>query len=288
MDWFMGKSRRKDRDVTTPTSLQSQQQPVPSTEESKPYLDDDFVQERFLDVDFMSLVSVPHGIDYSEWLATHTKSFFENINLLYGCLAEFCQPLTCPVMSGPSNTQYQWVDERGKKCKCSATQYIDYVLSYSQKAIFDETVFPTKYGNVFPSSFEATVRKINRLFLHIFAHIYHAHSRDLQTLNLHSHLNTIYYHFHLFNRHLSIIEERELQVLDDLFQRLHHHATRKVDVDAMTSSVTSVGAGEGSAPSPTGKSVYTEGMDESVELLRENKENMSSSACEAYHVTVVT
>ena len=42
--------------------------------------------------------------------------------------------------------QYQWIDERGKKCKCTAPQYVDYVMSYSQKCISDEAVFPTKYG----------------------------------------------------------------------------------------------------------------------------------------------
>jgi len=44
--------------------------------------------------------------------------------------------------------QYQWVDERGKKCKCTAPQYVDYVMSYSQKCISDEAVFPTKYGKL--------------------------------------------------------------------------------------------------------------------------------------------
>lgn len=41
---------------------------------------------------------------------------------------------------------YQWIDDRGKKCKCSASQYIDYVMSFSQKHVHDESVFPTKYG----------------------------------------------------------------------------------------------------------------------------------------------
>lgn len=42
--------------------------------------------------------------------------------------------------------QYQWIDDRGKKCKCTAPQYVDYVMSYSQKCISDEAIFPTKYG----------------------------------------------------------------------------------------------------------------------------------------------
>ena len=41
---------------------------------------------------------------------------------------------------------YQWLDDKGKKAKVPASQYIDYVMSYTQKTICDETVFPTKYG----------------------------------------------------------------------------------------------------------------------------------------------
>jgi len=43
-------------------------------------------------------------------------------------------------------SHYQWIDDRGKKCKCTAPQYVDYVMSYSQKCISDESIFPTKYG----------------------------------------------------------------------------------------------------------------------------------------------
>ena len=42
--------------------------------------------------------------------------------------------------------QYLWVDEKGKKCKCAAPQYVEYVMTFTQKTIHDETVFPTKYG----------------------------------------------------------------------------------------------------------------------------------------------
>jgi len=42
--------------------------------------------------------------------------------------------------------QYQWVDERGRRVKCSAAQYMDHVLSMMQSLVNDETVFPTKYG----------------------------------------------------------------------------------------------------------------------------------------------
>ena len=42
--------------------------------------------------------------------------------------------------------QYLWVDEKGKKSRLSANQYIDFSMSYVQKTINDEATFPTKHG----------------------------------------------------------------------------------------------------------------------------------------------
>ena len=36
--------------------------------------------------------------------------------------------------------------------KCAAPQYIDFVMSHTQKTICDESVFPTKYGMYINSS----------------------------------------------------------------------------------------------------------------------------------------
>ena len=42
--------------------------------------------------------------------------------------------------------QYHWQDEKGKKLKQSAPQYIDHMMSYVQKSVTDESQFPTKFG----------------------------------------------------------------------------------------------------------------------------------------------
>lgn len=41
-----------------------------------------------------------------------------------------------------------WFDEKGKKTKVAAPQYIDYVMTFIQKTITDENIFPTKYGKI--------------------------------------------------------------------------------------------------------------------------------------------
>ena len=52
----------------------------------------------------------------------------------------------CLIVFGFCFRQYLYVDEKGKKCKCSAPDYVNLVMSDCQKLIKDESVFPTKYG----------------------------------------------------------------------------------------------------------------------------------------------
>jgi len=44
---------------------------------------------------------------------------------------------------------YLWFDEKGKKTRVAAPQYIDYVMTFTQRTVSDETIFPTKYGELF-------------------------------------------------------------------------------------------------------------------------------------------
>jgi len=48
---------------------------------------------------------------------------------------------------------YLWFDDKGKKTRVAAPQYIDYVMTFTQKTISDESIFPTKYGECLSSPF---------------------------------------------------------------------------------------------------------------------------------------
>ena len=50
-------------------------------------------------------------------------------------------------------------------------------------------MFPTKSGREFSSSFPKTAVHLYTQFLRIFAHLYHAHFRDILHLSLEAHLN---------------------------------------------------------------------------------------------------
>ncbi|QQP38926.1 uncharacterized protein FKW44_019644, partial [Caligus rogercresseyi] len=114
-------------------------------EEQKLYLQEPLLERRVPEPDLIFVTDLPKGLDFNEWLASHTIGFFEHINLIYGTISEFCTQSTCPDMVGPGPRVYMWTDEKGKKSRLSAPQYIDYVFTYVQNTIGDESIFPTKH-----------------------------------------------------------------------------------------------------------------------------------------------
>jgi MOB kinase activator 1 len=57
----------------------------------------------------------------------------------------------CPVFSFEDaiyihSLDYTWIDSNHRQVKLPAPTYIDYVVTWIQKTLDDETVFPTKAG----------------------------------------------------------------------------------------------------------------------------------------------
>ncbi|XP_047300850.1 MOB kinase activator 1A isoform X1 [Homo sapiens] len=93
-------------------------------------------------------VMLPEGEDLNEWIAVNTVDFFNQINMLYGTITEFCTEASCPVMSAGPRYEYHWADGTNikKPIKCSAPKYIDYLMTWVQDQLDDETLFPSKIG----------------------------------------------------------------------------------------------------------------------------------------------
>ncbi len=116
-------------------------------------------------------------------------------------------------------------------------------MTFVQKTINDETVFPTKHGVDFPSTFDSYLKKTHRLLFHVMAHIYHAHFKEIVLLQLHAHLNAVFAHFIEFNMRFQTVEEREIEVLEDLVVALR--LARPRDGDDGGGSGGGDGRGEG-------------------------------------------
>lgn len=112
-------------------------------------------------------VMLPEGEDLNEWVAVNSKQttqtllfcsnlmvsflavdFFNQINMLYGTITEFCTEDSCPIMSAGPKYEYHWADGHTvkKPIKCSAPKYIDYLMTWVQDQLDDETLFPSKIG----------------------------------------------------------------------------------------------------------------------------------------------
>nr|CAG4636533.1 EOG090X0E0F [Eubosmina coregoni] len=222
----------------------------------KLYLESTVLERKIPEADLRQLIDLPPGLDLNEWLASHTIAFFEHINLLYGAISEYCTPTSCPDMLGPGHRQYTWIDERGKKIRLSAPQYIDYVMTYAQRTVNDESIFPTKFDRDFPATYETILRKIQRLLFHVVAHLYHRHFRELLLLGLHGHLHGLFAHLILFNSRFRLIDDKETEILHDLVIALRLQTTGSQDDKcAVTTTTTTTTmqptASRSSQPSPT-------------------------------------
>lgn len=87
------------------------------------------LERKLTDANLNTIVELPSGLDYNEWLASHSKlnvrrrngksqrfliaafaplfssalALFEHVNLVYGTISEFCTTSGCPDMTGPGN-----------------------------------------------------------------------------------------------------------------------------------------------------------------------------------------
>lgn len=107
---FCRKARRKDREGADNANAG----------DSKLYLESAVLENKLPELDMRLMVDLPPGLDYNEWLASHSKflllkktshyefyhifsamALFDHVNLVYGAVSEFCTNSGCPDMTGP-------------------------------------------------------------------------------------------------------------------------------------------------------------------------------------------
>jgi MOB kinase activator 1 len=118
-------------------------------------------------------VELPEGEDLNEWFAVNTIEFYNDINLLYGMLVEFCTGESCPVMSAGPKYEYLWADGTNVKTplKVSAAEYIEYLMTWVENQLNNETIFPSQVGKYYfikitPNFYSFTI------YLLKFSHLY--------------------------------------------------------------------------------------------------------------------
>uniref|UniRef100_A0ACD5WQV3 Uncharacterized protein n=1 Tax=Avena sativa TaxID=4498 RepID=A0ACD5WQV3_AVESA len=167
-------------------------------------------------------VRLPPGEELNEWLAVNTVDFFNQVNILYGTLMEFCTPATCPTMTAGSKFEYRWADgvQIKKPIEVSAPKYVEYLMDWIEQQLDDESLFPQKFGTPFPPNFREVVKTIFKRLFRVYAHIYHMHFQKIVSLKEEAHLNTCFKHFTLFTWEFKLIDKAELAPLIDLIESI--------------------------------------------------------------------
>eukprot|EP00163_Fabomonas_tropica_P001328 TRINITY_DN11005_c0_g1_i1.p1 TRINITY_DN11005_c0_g1~~TRINITY_DN11005_c0_g1_i1.p1 ORF type:complete len:215 (-),score=49.12 TRINITY_DN11005_c0_g1_i1:134-778(-) len=167
-------------------------------------------------------VALPEGEDKNEWLAVNTVDFFNQINMLYGTITEFCTREQCPIMSAGSKYEYHWADGQTikKAIKVSAPEYVDYLMTWVQGQLDDEAIFPSQIGVPFPKDFEQRVKNMFKRLFRVYAHMYHSHFNHILALGEEAHLNTCFKHFIYFIQEFSLVDKKELVPLQELIDDL--------------------------------------------------------------------
>uniref|UniRef100_A0A183C0R7 Mob1/phocein n=1 Tax=Globodera pallida TaxID=36090 RepID=A0A183C0R7_GLOPA len=105
---------------------------------------------------------------------------------------------------------------------CPANLYIEYLLSWVQEELDDESIFPSQIGRPFPSNFMHIAQAIVKRLFRIYAHIYHEHFGLIEQLKAVEHMNTSFKHFMLFVNEFNLIDRRQLAPLQELIDKLLH------------------------------------------------------------------
>ena len=142
-------------------------------------------------------VTLPPGESLNEWLAVKTLDLFNETNLVYGFVSEFCTTSSCPIMCAAlpngSICHYAWADERIKQpVQLSACDYVSHLFGWVQRQLDSEDIFPTEPSRPFPADFRSIVSQIFRRLFRVYAHAYHNHYERMVALSFLPHINTCF------------------------------------------------------------------------------------------------
>lgn len=188
--------------------------------------------------DMQLAVELPNGEDLNEWLAVNTIEFYNEINVLYGILTEFCTTESCPTMSAGPKYEYLWADGQNVKTplKVSAAEYIDFLMTWVESQLNNEKVFPCQMGVSFPRNFVNIIKVIFKRLFRVYAHIYHTHFQHIMLLSAETHLNTCFKHFIYYIDQFQLVETKELAPLHELIQQFME---RRLETSSGQSNVAS-------------------------------------------------
>ena len=96
-------------------------------------------------------------------------------------------------------------------------------MTWCQQHLTNQDIFPTKYGDSFPSNYRQYVHRIMLLIWTILCHIYHAHWLQIKELKVRDQLQMIFMHIYSLSYRYGLLPGDQLVKLQPL-----HDAIRSI------------------------------------------------------------
>lgn len=169
--------------------------------------------------DVRESVRLPPGESEDEWIATHIVDFYNEINIIYGTIREYCNPESCPCMSAGPKYVYKWADGTIVKTpiKVPANEYTRLLMEWVEQEISDTSLFVL--DSAYPPEFRNAAGDMFKRLFRVYAHMYHSHFAQFVMLGLERHLNTCFKRFIYFVKAFKLVDARQLAPLQDLISR---------------------------------------------------------------------
>ena len=126
------------------------------------------------------------------------------------------------LLRAPSSSSSSSSRRAKKPCRLPARDYAAALFAWADALLACPRAFPQARGEPFPPGFRAAVlRPLYRRLARVFAHLYHAHWREVVgVLGAAAHLNTVFKHYVAFGREHGLLPEGELDAVRPLVQAL--------------------------------------------------------------------
>jgi len=168
----------------------------------------------------------PEGFSEEDWLAVKLVEFFEEMNLLTGCISDLCTEESCPAMSAGENYEWAWADGVNVKepLQVPARRYMELLMLWADGVMADESFLPTAELAPYPPTFRQGCKTIFKRFFRVYAHVYYHHYKQMSERGAAAHLNHLFKHFAFFVQTYDLLTPTDIEPLKDLIAQFENKA----------------------------------------------------------------
>lgn len=170
----------------------------------------------------MKAVEILEGIFKEEWLKFNIVEFYNDISLIWGTISRDL-PVQEVGHGFPEGFEYRYKiasvknkNRQPKVVKCSASQYINFVMDFINNKIDSFPSDESKKSIEMNEFFLKDTMEIAKKLFRVYAIILSKHHIQLEYLDLNQVVNTSFKHFLYFIWRFSLVPEREFMPIQTI------------------------------------------------------------------------